>query len=86
MTDVVRDQLVTSDFTCDEADAYTEGLVGHIPMHESEHWIDELVCFLTTLQQAAKESDPVKSEMINKEPDDKIENLVLKNKAVRPVE
>ena len=85
MTNVVRDRLVSADFTSDEADAYAEGLVGHIPMHDAENWIDELMCFRITLQEAVKERDPVKLEMINKALDDEIDNLVLKNRAVRPV-
>ena len=76
---------MSADFTSDETDAYAEGLVGHIPMHDSEHWRDELMCFRITLQQAVKERDPVKLEMTNKALDDDIDNLVLQNKAVRPV-
>jgi hypothetical protein len=65
--------------------AYVTGNLYNVPVQDAEAWIEELLCFRMSLQRAMKEQDVGKKKMIIDALDDEVDDLVLKDKAVKPV-
>jgi hypothetical protein len=84
MAETVRESILEV-YTAEEADAYVNGLVYNIPMCDADAWVDELLAFRVSLQQALKEQDKDKLKIIVDSINEEIDNMVKKNRALRPV-
>ena len=85
MIDIVE-CLLSETYEDDEVQAYLSGIISNIPMHSTEAWLDELMCYRVSLKEAVAEKDPAKLQMFLSALDDEVDNLVIKMKAVIPVD
>ena len=85
VTDMIE-CLLSETYDNDEVKVYMNGIISNIPMHDSEAWLDEILCYRISLKEAVSEKDPIKLQMILAALDDEVDNLVTKTKAVIPVD